>query len=219
MFVFAAGIDVGALHALGSAEALRQQATEGAVYLSFYFFAADDSHRLLCLHPVAYGVYAVEHALGRSVHHALGAAPGYYAGYAGVGYGALSLFIVYSAHVVTPLCLYCGMAVRAHCKAGAEGYDDRGVRDGCSRVALGDYGVHHCVRAKSKGGAAGLVSQYGYISLGYYSLCGFGIRNKYGSYAFNLGCTVIHGLGESYGAAYCAGLYKVSHDYIHARAL
>ena len=43
MFVFAAGIDVGALHALGSVEAARQQATEGAVYLSFYFFAADDS--------------------------------------------------------------------------------------------------------------------------------------------------------------------------------
>ena len=76
MFVFAAGIDVGALHALGSVEAVRQQATEGAVYLSFYFFAADDSHRLLCLHPVAYGVYAVKHALGRSVHYALGAASG-----------------------------------------------------------------------------------------------------------------------------------------------
>lgn len=132
---------------------------------------------------------------GRSVHHALGAAPGYYAGYAGVGYGALSFFIVYSAHVVTPLCLYCGMAVRAHCKAGAEGYDDRGVRDGCSCVALGDYGVHHCVRAKSKRGAAGLVSQYGYISLGYYSLCGFGIWNKNAVMLSTFADTVIHGLG------------------------
>lgn len=126
MLVFAARIDIGALHALGRAEVLRQQAAQSAVYLGLYFLAANDSHRILRLYPVAYGAYAVEHAAGGSVHYPLGAAPGYYAGYAGVGYGALALFIIYPAHVMTAFCLYRGMAVRTHCKAGAERYDDRG---------------------------------------------------------------------------------------------